>query len=340
MSEVKGGFRSHEGSAKLGAKRFHKDAGRLEVILQREREEAKFVDPSTGLLKKELAEFRNCPNCDADNYHESFVKQGFSYCLCQQCELLYVNPMLKVDLNDEMYNSGEFEGQSLAQYLNPLNREFDAPKFNRALDLLESKCNSNGGRILDIGSAAGHFLELAKERGWQCTGIELGSKAADYSENLGLTIIREPLHSDLFPPQSFDVVSMWDLFEHLPYPNQALQDIKKMLSPEGIVAMIVPNSGSLAARIMRERCNMFIGSKHLNMFNHKNLESMLSKHGFEVLHMESLIGEVNAINNYLQYEDPYQGNSTNRESVMGLISEQTLHQNMLGYKLFCLARLR
>ncbi len=122
FSDTQKRFSAHEASAQLGVKKFHKEAGRLDVITQREIEEAKFMDPDTGLLKESLAIPRNCPLCSKNEYEVSFLKQGFSYCRCQHCQMLYVNPLLNNEVNNEKYSDGNFEDQSLSQYLNPMSR--------------------------------------------------------------------------------------------------------------------------------------------------------------------------------------------------------------------------
>ena len=109
MSEYQSGFASHEASAKFGVKEFHKTAGRLDVIVQREKEEEKFRDPETGILKESLAKYRKCPVCDKEEHEVSFLKQGFSYCLCNYCHMLYVNPILNNEVNNENYSNCKFE---------------------------------------------------------------------------------------------------------------------------------------------------------------------------------------------------------------------------------------
>ncbi len=331
-------FKSHEASAALGVKHFHEQVGRLNIAAKMEKYEARFMDPETGLLKKELEEYRSCPVCGSNDFQTSFVKFGFSYCICNDCQMLYVNPILnKRKLNDDYRSSEEMDG-GVRMYLDPVTRKFDEPKFLKALDMIESASGPvENNKILDIGCSAGFFLELARDRKWDCTGIELNNIAADHTENLGFNVIRQPLEKGLFPENTFDAVTMWDVFEHLSDPGSILEIIRTILKPGGIVSMIVPNSDSLAGRIMREQCNMFRGSKHLNIFNPSNLTWILNQHEYKVNHIESLIAEISAINNYLTYQHPYKGDSDERMSILGLIGEDIVLKNLLGYKLFCIA---
>ena len=332
-------FSEHDASAKIGARQFHQQSNRDEIVGVIERYDQQFLDPASGMLKDSLARERCCPVCLADDYRVSFVKQGFSYCKCRQCSMLYVNPVLKDEASNDAYISGEVSNKVLDVLLSKTQREFDEPKFVKALELIEGVIPENSGRrLLDIGCSVGHFLEVARGINWNCTGIELNSASADHTESLGFKVIRKPLVTELFAENSFDVVSMWDVLEHIQDTESVLDVIWNILAPNGILCLIVPNADSLAARMMREKCTMFRGSSHVNIFNRDTLCCLLERIGFKVDMLISIISEINVTNNWLTYQDPYQGDSEERKSILGVIDEKTLHNNFLGYKLFCMAK--
>lgn len=332
-------FSAHDASAKIGARQFHHQSNRDEIVNVIEKYDQQFLDPVNGMLMSDLSRERRCPACLADDYRVSFVKQGFRYCMCRKCAMLYVNPILTDEASNDAYKSGEVSNKVLDVLLSKTQRDFDEPKFVKALELIEGVMPENSGRqLLDIGCSVGHFLEVARGRDWNCTGIELNSASADYTESLGFEVIRKPLVPGLFAESSFDVVTMWDVLEHIPDPESVLNMISDLLAPNGILCLIVPNADSIAARMMREKCTMFRGSSHVNIFNRVTLCTLLERVGFKAEMMISMICEINVVNNWLTYQDPYQGDSEEKKSILGVIDEKTLHDNYLGYKLFCMAK--
>jgi 2-polyprenyl-3-methyl-5-hydroxy-6-metoxy-1,4-benzoquinol methylase len=86
-----------------------------------------------------------------------------------------------------------------------------------------------GRRLLDIGCAAGFFLELASERGWQAEGVDVSEYATEYGKNLGLKIFTGTLIEASFPDQYFDAVTMWDCLMHMPDPYGTMVEINRIL---------------------------------------------------------------------------------------------------------------
>ena len=85
---------------------------------------------------------------------------------------------------------------------------------------------------------------------------------------------------------------------------------------------------------------MFSGFAHINIFNPNTLKRVLKESGFEVNHMETIISEINVINNYLNYEHPYAGGSEEKTKILGFpeLDENFIHKNMLGYKMITVSK--
>ena len=128
---------------------------------------------------------------------------------------------------------------------------------------------------------------------------------------------------------------MWDVLEHIDSPSSYIERLKSILNPGGIVFIQVPTSESLAARIMREKCNMFDGIEHLTLFSRKSLTRCFSNSGFEKLDAKSVIIDSYAIRNYLNYEiDPYlPSNAHNHDFKINCIDFDGIENNFLGYKI-------
>lgn len=101
------------------------------------------------------------------------------------------------------------------------------------------------GKLLDIGAGTGDFLAAAQSNGWDATGIEPSDKARRIAASKGLTLAA---HTDHLPDASFDVITMWHVLEHVPDPERQMKELKRLMKPNGIVVIAVPNFKSFDAQ--------------------------------------------------------------------------------------------
>lgn len=105
--------------------------------------------------------------------------------------------------------------------------------------------HSNQGALLDIGAGTGEFLSVAKNNGWNVTGIEPSSKAKAIAENKGVSFVP---NLDSIPSQSFDVITMWHVLEHVPDLDHQINELKRIVKPNGTIIIAVPNFNSFDAK--------------------------------------------------------------------------------------------
>lgn len=106
------------------------------------------------------------------------------------------------------------------------------------------------GRLLEVGSAYGLLLKHASERGWQATGLELSHDAVMHARGLGLTVHEGTLESVAIPEESFDIVYMGDVLEHVPDCHDAAARVAALLAPGGHFIVRGPiTTHSLARRL-------------------------------------------------------------------------------------------
>jgi SAM-dependent methyltransferase len=138
------------------------------------------------------------------------------------------------------------------------------------------------GKLLDVGAATGFFVEQARATGWDAMGVEPSEWAAAYARNeLGVDVRPGTLESLQFPDATFDVVTMWEVIEHLPDPRTTLAEVKRILRPGGRLVLSTPDAGSLAARLSGRR---WLGwrkvPEHVFFFDRANLDRLLGQSGF------------------------------------------------------------
>jgi SAM-dependent methyltransferase len=144
------------------------------------------------------------------------------------------------------------------------------------------------GRLLDYGCAVGLFVKAAVEAGWSARGYERSSWAASYGRSqFGLDITVADGTVDPFGPNSFDVVTLWDVLEHLEQPRRVLELVSKWLVQGGIVALNTVNSSSLGARLAGSGWRHVYPPHHLQLYSKRSLERLLAEFGFEMMGVQS-----------------------------------------------------
>jgi len=193
---------------------------------------------------------------------------------CNNCGLVYVNPRLKSEEIVEGYSEGSDEN-FVSQVKGRESTFLTGIKFIEQF--------AKPGRILDIGTASGSFLYVAKKRGWQVYGVEPNKWLCGWAQkNYGLYIQPGTIDSLNYPNGFFDVITLWDVLEHVPNPTQVLQRCHSLLKPEGFVYVNYPDYNSYASRIMKGRW-IFLLSVHLYYFTRETIAKMLEKTGFQTL---------------------------------------------------------
>lgn len=288
----------------------------------------KYIDIDTGLFSKVYTKNRVCPVCSSSNELEIFTKEGGRYVKCLDCTMVYLNPVFTDEAIKDYYETNHSEQSEVVE---SDTDSFYIDIYNNGLDSIK-KVSSNFTNILDIGCSSGVFLDLAKKRKLNTFGIELNNSEYNLAKAKGHEVYNDLLeHISL--SEKVDVVSLWDVFEHLIDGEFYLNEIKKILSDKGIIFLQIPSSDSLASKILREHCNMYDGLEHVNLYGVQTIKKLAEKCGYKVLSLKTVISEIGVINNYLNYENPYLGNTTNKEFIPNLINENQIHETLQGYKL-------
>jgi SAM-dependent methyltransferase len=196
---------------------------------------------------------------------------------CRHCGLVYINPRPNGSevLNDYQYVVDELYIQEL---------EGRVLTFRRHLRPLEQIVGPpNGKRLLDVGCHVGVFVDVAQQRGWEACGVEPSRWAAEQAQARGLKVINGTLFSSNFEDASFDVVTLWDVIEHVPDPRAELCKAHQLLKPGGVVVLHTIDIESLFARLMGHRWPWLM-EMHLYYFSPRTLRRMLEDIGFQVIY--------------------------------------------------------
>jgi 2-polyprenyl-3-methyl-5-hydroxy-6-metoxy-1,4-benzoquinol methylase len=146
-----------------------------------------------------------------------------------------------------------------------------------------------GGRLLDVGCATGLFLHFMRNNGaWDVEGVEINPEAARMArDQFNLAVHTGTLEQAGLPSQAFDVVTMWDVFEHVHDPGQTLDEVWRILKPQGLLILRVPNGSSRDARLFGQYWAGLEPPRHLYVFTPHTLKALFHRNHFELLHYSS-----------------------------------------------------
>lgn len=221
----------------------------------------------------------SCPLCGGGEAKPLFLKSGYSIVRCSTCGLQHVKPMPTDDeVRAHYQDPGYFRGggdQGYDDYAQV--RKALVPLFRRRMQQIATAFPQSG-RLLDYGCAAGYFLEVARESGWDVVGLEISENMAEQTaRRLG---VRVGFSLQDLAGQRFEVVTLWEVVEHLRDPVHVLGELRGLLRPNGLLALSTPNTGHWQAESQPASWDGYRPPSHLTFFTAVTLKRLLTQSGF------------------------------------------------------------
>ena len=231
---------------------------------------------------------RDCPLCDAMKSRKVCMeRRSIGIVSCRSCGLVYTNPIVKEPEKNYWGDEKKYfeEARLIFEGKGKSHRD-----VNYIDDLKMIEKFKPTGNFLDIGTNMGMFLRHTRGKRWDVTGIEPSPSLSQMARKyFGLNIKTSYLNEAGFQDESFDIVTMTDVFEHIEEPKKMLGDIKKVLKKDGILFIKVPNGRynllKLGLAKMTGRLkdyDIFDSYEHLTHFSHDTLKKMLEGSGFKI----------------------------------------------------------
>lgn len=223
-----------------------------------------------------------CPVCDAASLARTGRLKGLTLFTCARCNHHYLSTA----------------GADLASLYDAQYQGFrDDPVFQRNVrEMLRARLAPDlprEARVLDVGCGNGEFLAACGERGYRALGIDFSEAAARACEARGLrATVGDFLTYDFAADAPFDLVTMWDVVEHLPDPVQFLRRARSLLAPSGWLVIKVPVVPDRAVRVSalvpRLAGTLLNAPSHVQYFLPQNLSTLLGRAGFDRVSVEDL----------------------------------------------------
>lgn len=238
----------------------------------------------------------NCPVCNSLNFKPFLIckdntvsRETFNIIECVSCGFKFTNPRPEENKLGDYYKSEEYVSHSNTNkgLINTAYQMVRKYTLLKKLQLISKFYKT--GKILDIGCGTGEFLKTFKDAKWQTLGIEPSADVRKMAiEKYGLDVKEEAEIKNL-EASGFDVITMWHVLEHVPHLNDRIEDLKRLLKPNGIIIIAVPNCTSLDAKIYAENWAAYDVPRHLYHFSPKDIETVFKNHGLNVFRILPMI---------------------------------------------------
>lgn len=231
-----------------------------------------------------------CPVCQSKNIFKTLdvkdyflTQENFSIWHCKDCDLSFTNPRPHDENLGKYYESPEYLSHDtknsgiigkLYQFLRNINIK---RKYNIVREL------TGTGKILDIGCGTGELLNYFKKQKWECLGVEPNATARNFAKTQYRLKVEEEQSLQNLPAESFDIISMWHVLEHVSDINKRMDEVKRLLKNEGNLIIALPNASSWDAVFYKAYWAGLDVPRHLYHFSPEAFSSLAKKHDLQII---------------------------------------------------------
>jgi 2-polyprenyl-3-methyl-5-hydroxy-6-metoxy-1,4-benzoquinol methylase len=252
-----------------------RDLKKVKLFFKKETEwVSQFID-NEGKIKGRYTKSITCPCCGNRLGKHIFTKNSFNFDECQKCLTIYVNPRFNRNILDKYYKYRE----KRLNYQNII--EDGKTEHVRKKEIFTPRCEFiertilrygkkiNECSVLDVGCASGQFLSVYKERNDSfIAGVEPSRDLAEKARSAlpSAEILTNSIENCDIEPEVFDIVTLWEVLEHTYDPVGCLRAIERILKPDGLIFLSLPNMEGFDIQILWDKGNAFSPPSHLNYY--------------------------------------------------------------------------
>jgi len=204
-----------------------------------------------------------CGNPDS-GWKSLFIKDSYLFVKCRRCGFVFTKQIPSSSDLQSAYTKEYYNGSIYKDYAEKIyERRLGYVSF---LSYFQSRTGIKKGKLLEIGCATGDFLDAARFIGYETIGIVLSEWAANEALKKGHNVKNcdvDNIDSSEIKDMTFDSVFLWDVFEHLAYPNKALGKIVKILRKGGVITLNTLNISSPTVKYLNEKWSHYFPPYHL-----------------------------------------------------------------------------
>ncbi|MBM77813.1 MAG: hypothetical protein CL846_04970 [Crocinitomicaceae bacterium] len=218
----------------------------------------------------------SCLICKSSILNDLVTFKAAHLTKCKKCNFVFSK---KIPSQQELID--HYDGYGRNDYLSPITIK----RYNELLDEFE-KFRKNG-KIIDVGCGIGYFLEEAKKRGWEVYGTEYTDEAIKICKRKGITMQQGKLNPNNYNLEEFDIITSFEVLEHINNPIEELSNFYKILRKGGLVYLTTPNFNSISRYYLKSNYNVITYPEHLSYYTPKTIKYLFKKLNFKTLKIET-----------------------------------------------------
>ena len=210
----------------------------------------------------------------------SVSKETFELLYSEELDMLITHPQPSLEKLPSYYESVDYISHTdgNTSLFEKMYQFVKGIALKNKLKLINSQ--SQKGRVLDIGAGVGDFLSVAKKEGWETIGVEPSEKAKTIAKTKGVKFVENLSELE---SNSFDVITMWHVLEHVPDLEKQIQELKRLVKPTGIVIIAVPNFRSYDAKHYDKYWAAYDVPIHLWHFSKTAIQKLFARENLELI---------------------------------------------------------
>jgi len=218
---------------------------------------------------------KECTICKSTRTRLLCRKDGAWYYVCPDCRVIFQHPGPSPD-SMISYADTEYEAGVYRDYIDA--REMKLEHFRRRLERVLPHVRK--GRLLDIGCSCGFFMEVAAANGFEVEGLEFSRAAIAAADPAIRPHIFCSSVDEFESTRSYDLITAFDLIEHVPQPKDFLRKVRRLLAPGGWLAIATPDAGHFLRYVMGSSWPMLQPMQHLTIFSRQAMRLAMEETGF------------------------------------------------------------
>ena len=231
-----------------------------------------------------------CPVCDSTEGETvcrcadyRVTRETFDIIRCKSCFYAQTFPQPDEQAMEKYYETNAYISHSETSegIVNKLYHFIRQINVRKKLHWIEPMAHPSK-TLLDVGCGTGFFLEHCKKQGWNVTGVEPNGPARKKAEERINAPVYSSIDSVSVAGKTFDVITLWHVFEHLYDINRSFEQLKSLLNPHGTLVLALPNPCSKDAEIYGKDWAAFDVPRHLSHFSPQSIRLLAGKHGMQV----------------------------------------------------------
>jgi len=219
----------------------------------------------------------SCLICDSKNLINLKPYSNNYLVKCNSCGFVFCELIPSTKELNEYYKIYAYENN----FYSPITKQ----RYIKLLSIFEPYRKNN--KILDVGCGNGFFLETAKEKGWDVYGTEFSEKAIEILKEKGINSFKGKLEIENFKEQMFDVITSFEVIEHINNPKNEINKFYNLLRTGGLLYITTPNFNSISRNLLIEKWNIINYPEHLTYYTPKTLKKLLTENDFKKIKLKT-----------------------------------------------------